>query len=88
MTVGASPNNNQWGWNPVAATPYGAFSPVTAGSVTWRYFYVNAASITLSPSAAITGAFEVTLATGAKVTIQYSGLVRGSVISGDVASPS
>ena len=86
MTVGASSNNNQWGWNPVAATPYGAFSPATTGSVTWRYFYVNATSITLSPSVAITGTFEVTLATGAKVTIQYSGLVSGSVISGDVAT--
>ena len=86
MTVGVSPNNNQWGWNPVAATPYGAFSPVTTGSVTWRYFYVNATSITLSSSVAITGTFEVTLATGASVTLQYSGLVSGSVISGDVAA--
>ena len=86
MTVGVSPNNNQWGWNPVAATPYGAFSPVTTGSVTWRYFYVNATSITLASSVGITGTFEVTLATGAEVTIQYSGLVGGSVISGDVVT--
>lgn len=86
MTVGVSPNNNQWGWNPVAATPYGAFSPATTGSVTWRYFYVTATSIALSPTVAITGTFEVTLATGAKVTLQYNNLTVGSVISGDVAT--
>lgn len=85
MTVRASANNNQWGWNPVAATPYGAFSPDTTGSVTWRYFYVTT-SIVLSSSVAITGTFKVTLATGASVTIQYANMSAGSVIAGDVAT--
>ena len=47
---------------------------------------MNATSITLASSVGITGTFEVTLATGAEVTIQYSGLVGGSVISGDVVT--
>ncbi len=86
MTVRASVNNNQWGWNPDAATPYGAFSPVTTGSVTWRYFYVMVGSIVLAPTARITGTFKVTLATGASVTIQYANLTAGSIIEGDVAT--
>lgn len=86
MTVGVSPNNNQWGWNPVSRQPFGDFSPVTTGSVTWHYFYVNVASITLSPTVAITGTFVVTLATGASVTLRYNNLTAGSVIAGDVAA--
>lgn len=49
-------------------------------------FYVSATVITLSPSVAITGTFEVTLATGASVTIRYANLTSGSVIAGDVAT--
>lgn len=86
LTVGVSVNNNQWGWNPVAATPYGAFSPATTGSVTWQYFYVNAASITLSSTVLVTGTFEVTLATGASVTLRYNNLTVGSVIAGDLTT--
>lgn len=86
MTVGVSVNNNSWGWNPVSASPHGAFSPATTGSVTWHYFYVNFGSIALSSTVRITGTFEVTLATGASVTIQYANLTSGSIIEGDVAT--
>lgn len=86
MTVGVSVNNNSWGWNPVAASPYGAFSPVTTGSVTWAFFYVNFGSMALSSTVRITGTFEVTLATGASVTLQYNNLTAGSVIAGDLAA--
>ena len=85
MTVRANADGNQWGWNPVAATPYGAFSPVTTGSVTWSYFYVGT-RITLSATARITGTFKVTLATGASVTIEYANSSAGSVIAGDDAT--
>lgn len=86
LTVGVSVNNNSWGWNPVAATPYGAFSPVTTGSVTWAYFYVNFGSMALSSTVRITGTFEVTLATGASVTLQYNNSTAGSVIAGDLTA--
>lgn len=86
MTVGVSANNNSWGWNPVAATPYGAFSPATTGSVTWGVFYVSTTVISLSPTVRTTGTFKVTLATGASVTIQYANLTAGTVTAGDVAT--
>ena len=86
MTVGVSASNNSWGWNPVAATPYGAFSPVTTGAVTWWVFYVSTTVISLFPTAQTTGTFKVTLATGASVTIQYANLTAGTVTAGDVAT--
>lgn len=86
LTVGVSSTNNQWGWNPVSSLPFGAFSPVTTGSATWAFFYVNVGSMSLSSTVLITGTFEVTLATGASVTLRYNNTTFSSVIAGDVAA--
>lgn len=47
---------------------------------------MNVGSMSLSSTVRITGTFEVTLATGASVTLRYNNTTFSSVIAGDVAA--
>lgn len=86
MTVGVSVNNNQWGWNPVASTPYGDLTPKTSGAVTWNYLYVSTTKLTLVPSARLTATFKLTFDNGATVSLSYNNLTSSTVVDGDEAA--
>lgn len=86
LTVGASAQANSWGWNPITSPAFGDMNPKTSGAVTWNFFYVSTTRLTLSPTARLTGTFQLTFDNGATITLRYNNLTASTVLGGDEAA--